>query len=266
MQVSLELPRVSRQRSSLAAQTPGNGFFASLSEDATSAVQLPVEAWEVPATPSSKATFYLFRGTAEVVSFVGSVTLNTTSLALRATFTEGVTLGGVQIGTIAGSMMLIPATPEPVAAAAAVKHAGQTDDDAQRQQQQTAHEALLSRLLNLTSAMNAATARTPSAHPTVHVQAAATAATAASELEEGEVQAVATARQQAVKTATAAAHEQQEAGDVRIAVAGFSFEPRCGAVNWRRVAACNSGRIQRDGDLHAVSACTCLQLVCSLHS
>jgi hypothetical protein len=262
MQVSLELPRLS-QRSCFATLSAGNDFFASLSEDAATVVQLPVRAWEVPAAPSSKATFYLFTGSAQVVSFVGSVTLTTTSLALKAAFTEDVTLEGVQIGTIAGSVMFIPVLPEPPAAAAAVEHAVQTDDDAQKQQQQIAHEALLSRLLDLTSAMNAATARTPSAHPTVHVQAAAVAAL---ELEEGEVQAVASARQQAVNTAAAAAHEQQEADDVRIAMAGFSFEPRCGAVNWGRVAACNSGRIQRDGDLHAVSACTCLQLVCSIHS
>jgi hypothetical protein len=262
MLVSLHLPKLSGKRSNLAAQAAGSkDFFASLSEDAATVVKLPVGAWEVPTNPSSKTTIYLFIGTAEVVSFVGSVTLGTTSLAaLQAAFTEVVTLGGIQIGTIAGSVMLKPQTPESaaVAAVAAVEHAGQTDDATQKQQQQTAHEALLSRLLDLTSAMNAATARTQSAPPTVRVQAATTAA---SELEEGEVHTAVSAHQQAVSRATAAAHEQQEADDVRIAVTGFSFEPRCGAVNWRRVAACNSGRIHRDGDLHAVSDCSCLQLM-----
>jgi hypothetical protein len=254
MQVSLALPKLSAQRSKLAAHAAGTDIFASLSEDADSVVQLPVRAWEVPASASCRTTIYVFKGSAEAVSFVGSVTLDATS---KAAFTEVVTLKGAQVGTIAGSMMLNPALPEPVVLAAVEEHAVQTDDDAQKQQQ-TAHEALLSRLLDLTAAMNAATARTQSA-PTVHVQAARTAAAATSELEEGEVQAAASARQHAVSKAAAAACEQQEADDVRIAVAGFSFEPRCGAVNWRRVVACNSGRIQRDGDLHAVSACSCWQ-------
>ncbi|KAG5193141.1 hypothetical protein JKP88DRAFT_272447 [Tribonema minus] len=211
--------------------------------------------WTVP-LPSAVAgsaaasayalTLFIFARTGGLTLYLGSACLPPVSPdTVRApSFREPILNDeNAVVGALAGRCAVVQAPaaadePEPSSNPPAAESCAEAADDAERQ--------LLSRLLDLTAALtsHAAAPPLPPAHPPAPPPLPLSPTSPAHRSDAENRRRNADRRPGEVDSASL--------GSPRVPVAGFAFEPRCGPVEWGRVAACNVARVRRSGDLHTL--------------